>query len=462
MKLSVHHNMQPAILIIMMVSIVSLLPILHTCAWAQDQIPEHQMTVIEAVHSALDNNHEIRSTTSSSMAQGSDIGVARSYLLPKVSFEERYSRTTNPTYAFMDRLNQERITQQDFNPDLLNHPDAIGDYQTSFTVEQPLYVRKAFIGLDMSKKESLAKDDELKRKQEDVAFQVIRASLMIISTKEYVQAVAKSVEEAKENLRIANLRYNNNLGQYSDTLRATTALMEAQQRKNSADKNLNLAKRALGLLLSTTEAIDVSDRTVDLPLKDLSLYVKAAESRSDIRAAQLRQENARQNIRMAEAGYFPYVGVGGTYQFNDHNRPLGSEGDSWQVMAFLRWDLFDGTKREYERAKAIHLASQADEQLAALKQGVSYRITEAYLNIEEARKNRDLAQEALKTAEEGARLVRLRYENGLVSLADLLNTQASLEQARAGLLDRENSYILAVATLSYESGTILKDLNIED
>jgi outer membrane protein len=461
MNLSVHHNMQPAILMIMMASVVSLHPSLHTCAWAQDQITEHQMTVIEAVRSALANNHEIRSMASSSMAQGSDIGVARSYLLPKVTFEERYSRTTNPTYAFMDRLNQERITQQDFNPDLLNHPDAIGDYQTSFTVEQPLYVRKAFIGLDMSKKESLAKEDELKRKQEDVAFQVIRSSLIIISTKEYVQAVAKGVEEAKENLRIANFRYNNNLGQYSDTLRATTALMEAQQRKNSADKNLNLAKRALGLLLSTTEAVDVSDR-VYLPLKELSLYVKAAESRSDVRAAQLRQENARQNIRMAEAGYFPYVGVGGTYQFNDHNRPLGSEGDSWQVMAFLRWDLFDGTKREYERAKAIHLASQANEQLAALKQGVSYRITEAYLNVDEARKNRDLAQEALKTAEEGARLVRLRYENSLVSLADLLNTQTSLEQARAGLLDRENSYILAVATLSYESGTILKDLNIED
>ena len=306
----------------------------------------------------------------------------------------------------------------------------------------------------------MQRQDELKRKQEEVTYQVIRACLMIISAKEYTKAAVQGVKDADEHLRVANLRYNNNLGQYSDTLRASTALMEARQRRNSADKNLSLAKRALGLLLSMTGAVDVSDNTVEFPVKDLSLYLESAESRSDIKAAQLRQENARQNVRMAEAGYFPYLGVGGSYQFNDRSHPFGSEGDSWQVMAFLHWDLFDGTKREYERAKAIHQASQAAQQVAAFKQGVSYRITEAYLNVEEADKNSELAREALKTAEEGARLVRLRYENGLVSLSDILNAQASLEQARAGRVDRENAYRLAVATLSFESGTIMKDLKV--
>jgi len=130
-------------------------------------------------------------------------------------------------------------------------------------------------------------------------------------------------------------------------------------------------------------------------------------------------------------------------------------------MAFLRCDLFDGTKREYERAKATHLAAQAREQTAAMKKGVSYRIHEAYLNVEEARKNTELARETLKTAEEGARLLRIRYENGFSPLADLLSTQSSLEQARAGLVERRNDYQVALAKLSFESGLILADLNID-
>ena len=428
---------------------------------ADDTTTERHLTVIEAVHSALENNHEIKAARSSTMAQQQDIGVARSYLLPRLSFEERYLRTTNPGWAFMSKLNQERIEQQDFNPDLLNHPDAINDYQSSLTVEQPLFMKKAFIGIDMSKGEALAKGEELKRKQEEVTFQVIRACLMIVSAKEYARAAQQGVGDAEEHLRVANLRYKNGLGEYSDSLRASTALMEAKQKLNIADKNVNLAKRSLGLLLAANETFDVDDPSINLHLKDMSLYAKAAESRGDLRAAELRQDNSKLNINMAEASYFPYVGVGGTYQFNDHNEPFGSEGKNWQVMAFLRWDLFDGTKREYERAKALHLASQAQEYLSAMKKNVSFRIYESYMNAEEARKNIELTREALKTAEEGTRLLKLRYENGLCSLADLLNAQSSLEQARAGLVERDNAYKVAVATLSYESGTIMQDLQID-
>lgn len=436
-------------------------PIIST-AGAELPQPERRMSITEAVRTALVNNHEIKAQKSIVLAQEKDIGIARSYLLPRLFLEERFLRTTNPSYAFMSKLNQERIGGQDFNPEQLNHPDAISDFQSQVTLEQPLFVRKAYIGMAMSKTEAQAMKDELARKREDIAFQVIRACLAVASLKEYVRAIERGVEDAREHKRIADLRYKNELAQYADSLRAATALMEIRQRKNIADKNLRLAKRGLGLLLASTESVDVEDAAIEFPLKDLDTSLKAADSRSDLRAARLRSDNAKQNIRIAEAGYFPYVGVGGTYQLNDHNSPFGSEGTSWQVMAFLRWDLFDGTKREYERAKAKHLAQQADEQTVAIKKGVGYRIYEAHMNVEEARQNIELAHETLKTAEEGTRLLKMRYENGFSPLADLLSAQSSLEQARAGLVERKNAYISALATLSYETGTILKDLNIAD
>ncbi len=452
---------RPKITISLLMTGLFLFMLLIPSARAQGQFQERRMTVIEAVQTALVENHEIKALHNATQAQEKDIGIARSYLLPRISFEERYLRTNNPVYAFMSRLNQERIVAQDFNPVILNSPDAINDFQASLTLEQPLFAKKAYIGLGMSKMEAKAKGEELTRKREDIAFQVVKACLMLSSAKEYARAVEQGVGDVREHKRVADLRYKNGLGQYADTLRAATAFMEARQKKNIADKYVNLAKRGLGLLLATTESIDVDDSAIDLPVNDLTTYVKAAESRSDLRAAQLRGENAEQNIKMAEAAYFPNIGVGGTYQLNDHNQPFGFEGKSWQVMAFLRWDLFDGTKREYERAKAKHLALQAQEQVSAMKKGVSYRIYEAYMNVDETRKNIELTREALKTAEEGTRLFKVRYENGFSPLADLLNVQSSLEQARAGLVERENAYKVALATLSFESGTILNDLKID-
>lgn len=427
---------------------------------AAGQAVEMRLTLPEAVAKALENNHEIKAGKSALAAGQEDIGIARSYLLPKISIEERYLRTNNPVYAFMSRLNQSRIETQDFNPDSLNSPDAINDYQSSITIEQPIFVKKAFVGLDISRKEFTAKEEELRRKQEEIAFQVVRAGLNILTAKEYVHVAELGVEDAQERLRTANLRYKNDVGQYADSLRAATALTEARQKLNIARKGVSLSRRALGVLLALPDSPDVVDAAFELSLKDLDYYAKVAQDRGDVRALELRGENARNNIRMAEAGYFPYIGLGGTYQLNDHSAPFGSEGKSWQVMAFLRWDLFDGTKREYERAKAKHQASQTREHLAAMKKGIAYKIYEAYLNVEEAGQNVELAREALKTAEEGARLLKLRYENGLSSLSDLLNTQTSLEQARAGVVEKKNGHQSALAQLSFESGTILQDLNI--
>jgi outer membrane protein TolC len=126
---------------------------------------EGKLTLPEAVRTALENNHELKALRNSHAAKQADIGIARSFLLPKISLEERYLRTVNPTYAFMTKLNQQRIESSDFAPDSLNHPEAVNDFQTAVSFEQPLFVRKATIGLEMSKKEVEASEETLQRKK---------------------------------------------------------------------------------------------------------------------------------------------------------------------------------------------------------------------------------------------------------------------------------------------------------
>ena len=422
---------------------------------------ERALSFTDAVKLAFENNHEIRAMDNAALASREGIGIARSSLLPRLTFEERYLRTVNPGYAFMTKLNQQRIDQPDFLPVNLNNPDPISDFQTLFFLEQPLFTRKGLLGLEMSKTDARAKDEEALRKKEEIVFQLVQGAISLDTAKAFLGAMEKSVADAKEQLRITELRQRTGLGQYADTLRAATALSAAEQRKISAEKNLRVAKRGLGLLLGLEEDIEILNPLPDLPLRDLAACTQRALSRRDIKSGELREENARKNIKLAEAGYFPYVGVGGAYQLNDHNRPLGTEGNNWQVTAFLRWDLFDGTKREYERTRAKYEAASAQEQLSGLKKAISYRVYEVYLSIDEAQRNVDLARRAALAAEEGKRLVQLRYENGLYPLVDLLNAQAGLDQARAGLVAREGERRLATARLSYESGAIMQDLNLE-
>lgn len=422
---------------------------------------ERPLTLKEAIEIALENNHEIRAMKNSLLAEKENVGIARSYLLPKVTFEERFMRTDNPTYGFMAKLNQERFAIEDFAIPSLNNPKAINDFQTTLSFEQPLFVRKANLGLDISKREFKAKDEEFQRKKEEIALNVAKAYLMILTAKEYVMVSERAIEDAREHLRIAEARERAGLGLYSDVLRANTALVEAEQRFVSAKKNLAIAERSLGLLLGRSEAVTISEDVMPIPLRDLDHYINLSLSRRDLEAMKLKYENAKMNVKIAESGYLPIVGIGGSYQFNDHRRPFGSEGSSFQVMAFLRWEIFDGTKREHEIAKAKAQASEVGEYLEGLKKAITFKVHEALMNVEEALKNKELAASALKSAEEGRRLVRIRYENGLSPIVDLLDAQMNVDHARANLVAMENNFKISAINLSYEAGTLLRDLNIE-
>jgi|MudIll2142460700_1097286.scaffolds.fasta_scaffold20456_2 outer membrane protein TolC len=425
---------------------------------------ERVLSLREAIDQALSGNSDLRAGEQSLSANREDIGIAKSFLLPKLTFEERFLRTNNPTYAFMAKLNQERFSKADLAgaPDTFNHPDPISNFQTSLSFEQALFVPKGNVGYDMAKEEYSAKREDFSRKREEVALNVFRTFLGIQTAKEFVAVTEKGIDDAREHARIAEARYKTGLGLYSDMLRAQVALSAAEEKNVTARKDLAVAKRALGLMMGLSEAIDVREDRPDLEVRGLEYYSGTALLRKDLKGFETRYRNAENALRMAEAGYLPIIGFGGAYETDHHERPFGDEGKSWQVMAFLRWELFDGTKREHERSKAKYQIAEAGEYLEGLKKQISFQVYEAYLTVEAERKRQELAEHALKAAEEGRRLVRTRYENSLSTIVDLLDTQTNLDASRANVVEKQGAYLTAVANLGFQSGTILEDLGIED
>ena len=420
-----------------------------------------QMTFPQVLDVALEENRELRASRNSLWAQRENIGIARSQILPKVFFEEKATRTNNPPSVFTMKLNQQRFAAADFAIDSLNYPRATNDYQTSFSFEQPVFVMKSFLGLAAAQSEFSAHNEDFIRKKEEITLNVARAYLKTHVARQYVMVGQKAVEDAREHARIAEVRYKHGMGLYSDCLRTRTGLIEAEQKKVTAEKDYAVAKRRLGLLIGRSAPVSSADDTVPLELRELEYYIKASASRRDISALQIRRKTAQTNVRIAESAYLPWIGVGGSYQYNDHRKLFGSEGYSWQFMAFLRWNLFDGFSRESERRKAQHQMAEVSERLKGFEEFIAFKIEESYLAVEEAKKTAELSLSALKAAEEGKRLVRSRYENSLSPVVDLIDVQLNVNRARADAVARENEYKLAVVNLSYESGTILKDLGME-
>ncbi|MDA8169546.1 MAG: TolC family protein [Nitrospiraceae bacterium] len=413
-----------------------------------------KMGLREAVETALKDNPRIKASTWGLKAVQEDVGIARSYYLPSLTFEDRYMRTDNPTYAFMAKLNQQRFTASDFDINSLNSPQAVNDFQGSVKLEQVIFSERAITGLRMAKLESKASGQDFERLREKVTQDVISAYLGVITSRHFADVAEQGVKDAGEHKRLATLRYNTGLGLYSDVLRAEAAQKEAERKLSAAQKANEVAKRALGLALGRSESVDAIGTGYKVTLEPIDAYYGGLEKRPDIQALETRTKNAENGVTLAKSGYLPEVGVGGQYQWNDHSSPLGAEGSSYMVNAFLRWSIFDGARREHQVSQARAKAEEARQYLEGLKKQARFQVFDSYKSVEEAQKSLDLANAELSAAEEGTRLVTLRYQNSLSPIIDVLDSQLMLDAARTGVVEAQNNLMEKFFNLGFESGMI--------
>src|SRR5512143_403605 len=105
-----------------------------------------QLTLREAIQQADRSAYGNRIATAETAAQSAQSIAPLKGILPSVHFEAGYVRTTDPIGVFGSTLRQRSITQANFDPQRLNYPGAVGNYQGAVVLEQPLFNADAWTG----------------------------------------------------------------------------------------------------------------------------------------------------------------------------------------------------------------------------------------------------------------------------------------------------------------------------
>ena len=413
-----------------------------------------------AVQEALRNNAAVSAAGYGWISARKGAEAARGNYLPKLTFEERFVRTNIPAEAFAFKLNEERLLSSDFaDVDNFNQAPPINDYITTFTLEQPIFAPRAYLGYAMARREERATGLDVSRTREEAVFRVLTAYLDVLTAKEYVQVAEQALSDAREHHRIAEVMEKAGMGLASDVLRARVFLASAESARVTAASRLALAQTGLGLAMGMPGGArrDASGPIPPLPdagaLSERIASVRA--NRSDLRAFSLRLSNAEANVTLRKSEYLPTVGVMGAYQIDAQDGIFSPDNRTWRIGVGLAWNLFDGLRREAEVAKASAERGRARENFRGAEDFAVFQVTQAYLSVEEAARRVEIARAAVAAAEEGTRLVRLRYENQLARMIDLLDAQSAQNGARADLVRAENDFLQSRAQLEYASGTLL-------
>jgi len=415
-----------------------------------------------AVQCSLKNNSSIKAFRNHLHATEKDIGIAKSEFLPHAKFREDFEVTNNPIEAFTIKLNQTRAAAKDLAFGTLDFPGATLNFLTSLIAEQTFFDKKSAVGIKIAKKAYSADECMYVKKKEELVNKVAQACLKINTDKEIIKVVEEGIKDATEDLEIAQDRYNKKKGLYSDVFRAQSAVEERQQRLISANKNLDVAKKNLGLLLSTESPMEISDSVPEIKLdNDVTYYQHLAAFRSDIKAMEKRVENTQNNIKYEQADWYPTLKAVASYNFYDPFYPFGGLGNNYIAGAFLKWDIFDGNKRKYEIEKAKYQAEEAKEYLEGYKKDVNFKVYETYANIVEHQKNLEYAIKSKKAAEESQIQIEKSWSESVLPFVAVIDSQDNLDRAKLNLINNRFDIQEDLITLLYESGIIYQTFGIE-
>jgi outer membrane protein TolC len=415
------------------------------------------ITLEEAIETALEDNPGIKSQEAGSNSAKYMSDTARAGLMPELDIVESYTRTNNPMYAFGSLLNQEQITQSDFEPARLNNPDTINNFQTSIRLSQPLFTGGRLTG-EIGRAESFANASlgSLAKSRQELTAMVIEAWLNLNLLRERKSVLSDSVTLADENLAIASDRVELGLALQSDILDMTIQREKTRQELNetvaAAKTTLSVLKSLLGItrqspLTPEFGAYRIPDKTSALD----SLRNEAMVSRPDLKAMNAHVQMARNGIRIAKSGYLPEIGLVADYSLNQGRLGSGA-GDSWQFGVTARWNIFNGGKDHARIKAAAARLNEIKHKKEALKREIEIQVERNYYKLQTVKLNLGISKKQMALAKESLRITSQRFEQGLETGADILASETQYKKAQLNYLTVEYMELVTSSLLDLAIG----------
>ncbi|RZV66217.1 MAG: TolC family protein, partial [Flavobacteriaceae bacterium] len=412
---------------------------------AQDVVPISKPNVLERVSK---ENTSIKISEQEYIQARADYRQTNAVFLPNITASHTGIATTNPLMAFGSKLNQEILTQNDFNPALLNDPSQIENFATKLEVQQPLinldgiYQRKAA----KSKMDAMALKQE--RTNDYLKLEVEKAYMQLQLAYKGVDVLEKALRTALENKKLADNSFKQGYLQRADVLNVEVRVTEVQNQLQTAKSNVLNASNFLSFLMND-DAYKVYTPTDSLFVSSFEVKDKTiSENRSDIKAMQLAS-NAYESISKSDKmAFLPRLNAFGSYELYD-GQIFQANATGYTFGAQLSWDILQGSKRF---GKAQKSKSEFEKSKLEYEQYVSQsnlELNKAKRALVDSENRLNLNKLAVSQSKESLRIRTNRFKEGLEKASDLLLAETQFAQKELEYYQTIFEYNYALAYLQF-------------
>lgn len=391
---------------------------------AQEQKPISMEEVLAKVQEA---NTQIKISGLDVTAAKADYGLSSAVFLPNVSVAHTGFRTTNPLMAFGSKLNQEVLTQADFNPQLLNDPEPIQNFATIVSVQQPLINMDGFFKRKAAKSTFEAKELQFQRTKDYIDFEAQSAYMQLQLAYQVVDVLKKVDETAKANEKLTKDYYDQGLIQKADWLMAQVRASEVNNQLQQAKSNLKNASDYLGFLMNGDQMVVYQPEDELLPSIKGNEEEISLENRADIKAMAKVVDAYQANYQAQKMTFFPKLNAFGSYELYDQDI-FQSNAQGYTVGASLSWDVFKGAQRFAMSHKSRTEADKAAVQLQEYTAKSKMELSRIQRLLEDFKNQLNTSELALRQSEESLQIRTNRFKEGLEKTIDLLMAESQFAQ----------------------------------
>ncbi len=414
------------------------------------------LTADEAIARTLAHNPALKSTRAAEDEAQARVAEARAGYLPRLDVIEGWQRANQPVFVFSSLLGQRQFTSGDFALDRLNHPDALSNYRAAVVVEQTLFdgartaaaVGTANRAREISKLES-------ERTAAELRLAAVRAYGRLAAAVALRAAARGAVDAAAEDLRRTEARRDAGLETEANVLALRLHAAEAEAGRVRAENGETVARAELNALMGAP--LDAPIAVQEAPVApsgardDAALVTRALTARAEMKQAGLRREMADAQRRGARAALFPQVSLQAAAEANGET--FADRASAWSVGLQVRWNAFAGGADAARLRQAAAATARADADRERLETAIRLEVRTAAANLDAAYAREAAIRRMVEQARESRRMIRDRYEAGLVPASELLRADNAVLEAEAARIGAVVDVHVGEAALHYAVGT---------
>ena len=396
-------------------------------------------TLQEAVQLALKNNPDITTTQARIQQAEANLIESKAAFYPQLSINGGYTRTDNPMYSFGNILNQGQFSKDiDFNK-----PGTTDAFLGQIMLKYQLYNggqdKAAYKTAELQKEAALVQEMAIKN---NLSYEVIRAYYTILAANDTLRARELALAAIKKALGQAQVRYQAGTLLKEEVLLLQTEDAHAEEMLIQAEHGKRLAEQGFLLLLGEEPGpgLRLAYNKNEAPVIPVSPPSGQRLELNVLDKLIAAQEFA---LKGAKSARYPKAEAFGSYQVEQGTEIDQGSGDSWTAGLRLNYTVFDGHRVaaaiQAEQAKLLELHAQRHKMALAL----AMEAEQARLNVDEETKKLATSSLRLQSSRENSRLTRIRFQEGLCTSTDFINSENRLTDAETGYA--QTSYALHIA-----------------